>query len=184
MSMTRREYAKEMAALSLGAAILPLTGCGSSSLVTALDVTEVAASAAIPIVQAFAPQIGAATVTEIDNYLNGVSNACALSITEAGNTADSQAVQYTKMAGYFANVVTLSLPPGIAAEVAAGIGAVIAAVQVILKIINGTPVPTPAPAVVAKLKTYQAQVKGLGSDKARMADVLAKHEQLKKLIAR
>jgi len=169
-----------------------LAGCTSSSLIVALDVAEVAASSAVPVIDAFAPQLGAPTVTLATNYAKAVSTACSESVAELSST-DSKAVQDTKIAGYFASAV-ISLPAGVASEVQAVIDAVGAAVQVILTevhasatptVANETPADSPGRLVrrwplagSALLAKYQAQVKALGSSKARLEDIRTRAGQM------
>lgn len=177
MELTRRQFG----AGSISALALAQIRCGSSNLVTTLDVVEIACTEAVPVVNAFSAQLGPATVAKLNAYLQGISNAAAQSITELGNTTDSQSQQYVKIAGYFAAVATIALPAGIAGEVAAVIGAVIAAVQLVLLAVNHTPAPTPTPAVKAKLTAYQAKAKALGTDAARIQDAMSRVAQVKKL---
>lgn len=179
--MTRRDFGKTVGASTIGALTLTQVGCGTSGLIVALDVAEVACTVAVPVVQAFAAQLGPMDAL-FTSYIGGISNACSLSVTELNNTADSQSVQLANVAKYFAAVVTVNLPAGIATEVSAVIGAIIAAVQIIIKLINKTPAPTPTPVVAAKLKTYHSQVMALGSDEARKADVLAKHQAIRRTL--
>jgi hypothetical protein len=159
-----------------------LISCGTSGLITALDVAEVAANSAIPIIQAFSVQLGP-TAALATAYAKGISQACEQSVTELGST-DSKAVQDTKIAGYFAEVAAVSLPAGTVAEVLAVISAVGSAVQIILTQINAPTSPTPAamasPEGKALLAKYQTQVKALGSDKARIQDVLTRAQTVKR----
>jgi hypothetical protein len=160
-----------------------MTGCSNGGLIIALDVAEVAATSAIPVITAFTPQLGTVLAGQATAYAKGIANACAQSVTELGST-DPKLTQDTKIAGYFAAVLSLSLPPGTVSEVLAVIGAIGAAVQIILAEIHP---PTPAaqaiapqsPAAQALLSKYQAQVKALGSDKARIADIMARAKGVK-----
>jgi len=172
-NLTRREFSVG----SLAALALTQVRCGTSGLIVALDVAEVAASAAVPIVLVFTPQLGPFAAV-LSTYIKGVSTACKESVTELKST-DPQATQYSKIAGYFAAVVLTSLPTGIVSEVEAAIGAISAAVSIILSIINGSPAPVAklrgkSAASQALLVKYQAQVKALKSDQERIADILAK----------
>lgn len=175
--MTRREFNIG----SLSALALSQIRCGASGLIVALDVAEVAASAAVPIINAFAGLLGTLLTPMFISYARGISNACALSVAEL-KTTDATAIQYTKIIGYFAQVVEVPLSSSIAAEVVAAISAIEAAVSIILGFIGGsTPKTKPKALNVdtqALLKKYQAQVKALGSDQARIADILAKNAQL------
>ena len=159
---------------------LVLAACSSSGLIVALDVAEVAASASVPVIQAFAGQLGT-TAALASSYAQGISNACAESVTEL-KTTDSKAIQDTKIAGYFANVAALSLPTGTVSEVLAVISAIGSAVNVILNEVGAAKVtasaPTPGAAVL--LAKYQAQVKALGSDKARLQDIMTRAAQFGK----
>jgi hypothetical protein len=186
--MTRREFHRTLGAASTGAALLPLLDCGknsSSALITALDVAEVAATAAVPLITAFSAQLGPFAPVAIA-YAKAISDAAARSITELKST-DPPALQYSTIAGYFAEVLAISIPAGTVSEVVAVISAISVAVQAILAIVNNTPAAqikkaaaAVPPDVKALLVKYQAQVKALGSDQARMQDVLTRAAQLRK----
>jgi hypothetical protein len=169
--MTRREA---IVTAVLPMPFLALFKCNSgSTLIGALDVVEVAADASIPVLQAFAPQLGPFATIAID-YAKGIANAAALSITEA-QTADTNTVKYGKIFAYFAAVAALSIPAGIGTEVQAVISAITAAVQLVLTAIGHAPAPTVVKTAAQNplLLKYQSQVKALGSDSARISDVMA-----------
>ena len=177
MNLTRREAlatsTKALFALPIGAALFSQSGCGKSGLITALDVAAVAATGAIPVIEAFSVQLGPLAPLAVA-YAKGIANACAESVTELG-TSDPQSVQYTDIANYFLSVASPALPAGTVAEVAAVISAIGYAVQIILnavKSVAALKATPPNPAGQTLLAKYQADVKALGSDKARLADIM------------
>lgn len=176
-SLTRREFTSG----TIGALALSHLGCSGSqsSLIQALDVASLASNAAIPVIQAFSSQLGPKATTLALAYAQGIASASAQSVTELGNTADTQDQQYSAIAGYFVNVASLNLPEGTAAQLTTIISAIGAAVHIILGLVRPLAAPSPArsaptsPDVQALLNQYQAQAKSMGSDKARIADILA-----------
>ena len=147
-------------------------GCPSTSLIIALDVAEVAISAALP----FVGQLGPAWGT----YLKAMAAACSDAVTTLGNTSLTKAQQYEQIALALAQIIQPDLPSG--GEVLTVVEAVIGAVQAIIAIVGAPKTGTVSlkasrllsAAAQNKLKAYQAQVKALGSDKARIADIVAR----------
>jgi len=104
---------------------LILTACSVSTLVTTLDMVATAAAVANTIVS------GTGSHPKADAYLSAVATAASSSATEL-QSSDSSAIQYTKVAGYFAEVGTVSLDANTSAEVKAAIAEVEFAIQVFL----------------------------------------------------
>lgn len=162
--------------LSLSAFSCP---SGSAGLITGLDVASVAATAAVPVINAFASQLNPNDAALLTNYARAISQACVDSVKELGSS-DTKAIQYSTIASNFAKVAAVSLPTGTVSEVVTVISAIGAAVNIILATVNAGQAKTlrlsraaaPNPEVQSLLKKYQSQVKALGSDKARVQDIL------------
>jgi len=184
MHTSRRNFIRAGAVTLPG--MLLLDGCKSSNslppppapalLITALDVAEVAVSAALPFVGTLDPAWG--------TYLKAIASVCSNAVSVLDNASLTQAQQYGQIAIAIAQVVAPALPGG-GGEVVVIVEAVIGAVQAIIAIV-GTPKAsvslkasiTLSAGAREKLKTYQSQVKALGSDKARIADIAARAGQM------
>lgn len=175
MLQTRREFSVGLA----GAIALTQVGCSSSSLITALDVVSIGATAALPIIQALSAQLGPQNASLATAYCNALQTACSDSVKELAST-DSKTVQYTRIAGYFTSVASISLPPGTVSEVLSVISAIGAAVQIVLTEVGGGSASASKKSVALSLEAkkvlsgYQSQAKALGSDGARVKDILSK----------
>jgi len=114
-----------------------LTGCGSSNVVTALELVTAASEAAIGALEATG-QIPPGTAMQIDQYLAEVSTATQFASTELTST-DTTAVKTAKIAAQFANIAAPDLGPGTAQAIVQVVAAVAKAVSSFLATIQPPP---------------------------------------------
>jgi hypothetical protein len=101
---TRREFGQALGLAALGAATLPLIGCGQSSVTTTLQLIISGAEALLP----FVPGLNGAQAALVTAALEGLSDATAFATTELAS-ADSSAEKFTKISAEFAKVAIGSL---------------------------------------------------------------------------
>ena len=149
-----------------------LVGCGTSSIVTALEAVIAAAEAAVATLGAVGT-IPPATVTLLENYLTSVSEATAFASTELASN-DSPAVKATKIIQQFAMIAAPILPPGTAQVVVDVIQAVTKAIANFLSQIEA---PKTATANLSKLTLSDSDRAKLGKihERATELEVKVRH---------
>src|SRR5271167_2808601 len=106
--ITRRDFGKQAAIATVGAAALPLIGCGGqSSVTTTLQLVIAGAEAILP----FIPGVAPAQAVLINGWLVAVGDATTFATQELAS-ADSALLKATKIGAEFAKVIEPNLPPG------------------------------------------------------------------------
>jgi len=118
----------------LFASLSVLESCGSSQVVTSLEVVIVSAEAAVTALGATGT-IPPATVVTLDAYLKSTMQATLFASTEL-QSSDPPAVKATKIVQQFAAIAAPNLPPGTPAAIVAVIQAVTSAVAGFLQTIQ------------------------------------------------
>lgn len=138
-----------------------LAGCGSGTVVTALELVTAASEAAVSTLEA-AGQITPGTAIQIDSYLANVSAATQFAATELQST-DTTALKVSKIAAQFAGIAVPNLPPGTAQAIVTAIQAVANAVSKFLVQIQPPPAPSAKLPVLAFSSKDQVKLEAIRS---------------------
>jgi hypothetical protein len=162
---------------------LASVGCGSgtaSGLVTALGVVSDAASVAVVLTTSLAAagRIDPAVAAEVSAYATGIGTAVNTAVSEL-DSSDPNPQKIVVITAAFANVAVPAFGPN-AAEAAAAIKAVSAAVELLLSRLNSTGVTALArSAPTATLSLTGADKSALKAIRKKTAETLAKAAALK-----
>jgi hypothetical protein len=144
--LSRREFGLSIGGAAAGIAVLPLAGCGQTSVTQTLNLIVGLAEIVLP----FLPGVNGVEAALINGYLSSVSDAVSYATTELAS-ADTPTEKYVKIAAEFAHAAVPVLPVGIAQTIVTDIANVANAVANFLKTIQAAP-------AAARAGGYKAQL--------------------------